>query len=1368
MRWFKFPAIGVVFFFAFTCGVTGKLPPPATRAMWDEIDIIPMPKHISLSGKFVPLTDTFIVLGAKTTEQDRIGADWINRRVRELGGASLVVCSQGEVPKTARITIHVGTRSSSTTVGRLADAAELDVGPKRPGRNGYVIHAAVADGRGFILLAGADPVGALYACVTFAGLLSSTGEGIAFREAEVADWPDFLAVTEDISMYHPERGNLSSAIRWGTPPAKTLVAFVEAMKEHLDRLLAWKISCFEAFEIQRWRQLSPEAMDAYKQVTDYAKARGIRSLSYAFKPFAGRIGEFPDAPKRCATLHNGTRWRGLLRCWSLDEERRQTAKRLAEVIRRTGITDAGFHDTDTGGFLSPAQWEERCDVCRKRWGDDFAAATVHKHMIYYNAIKTVAPECRLHFTIYPYNISVLTQEGAEKYHVTRYGPSPSIPAIAEKVRDRLTAFWRKIAPAIPEDATFCIRENTIDNVRRFHELTAPHGVFTWYKSGSEQWQTFYDETPRWLPTFYSGPNDLVFTVTLQTFLPVKSLAVREYTWNTKTPGAALWGRQGGEAFSQHAEGGNEAYTIVLPHLVRGIFGRQIAEEITIALSTSVAYNQIFDDRHRMTPVLTTYKKMQDQVDQAAEAAGALDRAFVRLIASPDLLGMDAMARRWFVYTREVYHCCMWMARTRAFDLLAREKARAGDLAAAKQAIADGRQAVADAQQAMERLVAERPEDPIYNAKPTGNNYKRRWRRYTPTWGTDFEPRREALDQTERELPELAAGDLSPRMVQELGRRRSVHLGRTDSRITVDGVLGEPAWAEAQPIEAFLVYPKQDRMARADTRVQLLASETHLYAAYTCWMPANAPIRAQSRARDASLADDELVELFLAPPGLKGGYYQFLVNAAGSVSDKRVILVKDASGLTVSKRDTSWDGEGLEVATRRQADRWTLELGVPFASLGETRGKGRWRVNLCRDHKAPAGARELSTIMVPGARDFHDRGKFLYLVSDRTRDVAPHVQINVGEVRTSVQTMDDRVATVVSLDLGIESTRILHGAGLTLEAYDATGKLHAREAVLTVPHVRFRWEHSKSVEIGFERQGAEGGIRVLLVSEETEAEHWVRLGGWAGRRDLASLFAPAEKADVDGFGASPSLREACVLPPDVAVPGSDERSRILCRAQGTFEFWFKPLWPPLPHYDERPAWRPVYTLLHAGVLRRDHPYLANHSAFTIDLEPHGHAIRVQVRNRDYAGWDAYGRITDSPSFWQEQRWHHLACVWEQSAAPEEMLRLYVDGRRVSGPCRLSKPDRLVGREAIDLGKSVFALQLLAMNTGRRTAPVLLDELRISRSVRYRSDFTPNSQPFVLDEQTTALFHFDGSLAGQGTVPGHGEVPLTGVPGALELH
>ena len=50
-------------------------------------------------------------------------------------------------------------------------------------------------------------------------------------------------------------------------------------------------------------------------------------------------------------------------------------------------------------------------------------------------------------------------------------------------------------------------------------------------------------------------------------------------------------------------------------------------------------------------------------------------------------------------------------------------------------------------------------------------------------------------------------------------------------------------------------------------------------------------------------------------------------------------------------------------------------------------------------------------------------------------------------------------------------------------------------------------------------------------------------------------------------------------------------------------------------------------------------------------------------------------------------------------------------------------------------------------GEVDADALIDELRISRIARYRKPFTPRRR-FKLDLQTSALFHFDGSLEGSG--------------------
>ena len=97
--------------------------------------------------------------------------------------------------------------------------------------------------------------------------------------------------------------------------------------------------------------------------------------------------------------------------------------------------------------------------------------------------------------------------------------------------------WSRLNDAFPDDVTFCIRETSIDNVNSFKSLTKGHGVFTWYKCGFNEWGSFFDETPRFIPTFRSAYDDVVFPLTLNLTLPAKALAAREYSWNTNAPGA---------------------------------------------------------------------------------------------------------------------------------------------------------------------------------------------------------------------------------------------------------------------------------------------------------------------------------------------------------------------------------------------------------------------------------------------------------------------------------------------------------------------------------------------------------------------------------------------------------------------------------------------------------------------------------------------------------------------------------------------------------------------------------------------------------------------------------------------------------------
>ncbi len=114
---------------------------------------------------------------------------------------------------------------------------------------------------------------------------------------------------------------------------------------------------------------------------------------------------------------------------------------------------------------------------------------------------------------------------------------------------------------------------------------------------------------------------------------------------------------------------------------------------------------------------------------------------------------------------------------------------------------------------------------------------------------------------------------------------------------------------------------------------------------------------------------------------------------------------------------------------------------------------------------------------------------------------------------------------------------------------------------------------------------------------------------------------------------------------------------------------------------------------------------------------------------------------------DDRWHHVAVTRRRS---DGWLRIWVDGRLdasgdgpdgdvsypngsiggdyCGGPC-LNDPFLVIGAEKHDAGPAYPSFA------------GWLDELRVSRKLRYTSSFVPRRAPFATDRYTVGLYHFD---------------------------
>ena len=164
---------------------------------------------------------------------------------------------------------------------------------------------------------------------------------------------------------------------------------------------------------------------------------------------------------------------------------------------------------------------------------------------------------------------------------------------------------------------------------------------------------------------------------------------------------------------------------------------------------------------------------------------------------------------------------------------------------------------------------------------------------------------------------------------------------TDDPITLDGVLDEPAWQEAEPATNFIQRePYQGEPATEKTEIRVLYDDEAIYFGVWAWDREPEKLIINHLEQDFSHQDDDGVSFYIDTFNDDRNSYGFYINPVGA---KREMQSVDEGKYQIFEWEDVWDTK-----TQITDQGWFAEVRIPFKSLRFSKDRVQtWGLNLQR-------------------------------------------------------------------------------------------------------------------------------------------------------------------------------------------------------------------------------------------------------------------------------------------------------------------------------------------------------------------------------------------------------------------------------------
>jgi len=989
--------------------------------------ITPAPRKMTMAGRALPVTHGAIVLACREPKL-KIAAQEINQRLTgELLREALPVKTGGpaNLGSSPGLTIVIGV-SGREQMATLERSYPVKVPAKT---EGYGITMHRRGGRTVVMLAGHDAQGALYAAVTLRYLLDTPDRTgipngkVVLHLATVEDWPDWRW-REIGDPPSPPYWKLYNAVQKGDAALIEAAGRVyeERNKQYVDYLLRRKVNVTESHLGHYQKNLKMNHTEIFrraKAVGDYAAARGIEFES-------GHIHTNPyeheffnkESGRQCIWDPRRKRYH----CWSRIDRHKERANEFAQAFKRGGITWFFLHDVDSGGWLNPALWNDRCDECRAMFGEDYARAVATVYNIYYDTFIEQVPNGKMIACMYPYYGLVLDVDAVEKT-ILRGRRAPAAEEARRLAEERVRWYRtvvaglnRRLRPAIK----ICFREESGKHWNMMSELYGKrdfemYALMPHMKGWEPEFTMENDSLKTWLRP---GHEDVFWAMVPKPRFAFTELFSAEFAWNVNTPGACEYPGWRVRDIEHHIEPRDVAVKWIEKHCAN-LFGREIGPHMVPLFDSNISYPFIHEPAKKAQAMRLKDERvtelMQEMAVASARAAAALEKAravYDAAVSEGRRPIPDPIAERYFGSAYRYALATRCVAGFRARMLQARAATIANDGRTAQRLADEMRALIATEKKAWAARRSWMESVPYFTRLLNKNNFYHKIHDY------DYSVLEKELDEFIAEGDKLFAAHNTPKWFEQMLRTRTLEAVPAARAPVVDGKLNEPVWNTA-PANRHFVHYKTSRPAEKQTEARILYDARALYVGFTVHEPGADKLTARTRGRDA-IDKNHCVELFVAPGPDKRAYVHFIWDIAGQ-----------GQGTRQGKPFTS----KARCAIATYPDGWTMEAVIPAEDLGTMPSAGAlWHANLCRNLRRADGTREeVSTALLEGAR-FHSPEKFVPLRFLRRPPAArkPVVAFRADEERAGLLTIDTGQGFEAVFDLYLDTTQPLHNASLTAQ------------------------------------------------------------------------------------------------------------------------------------------------------------------------------------------------------------------------------------------------------------------------------------------------------------------------------------------------